>query len=108
MRPNEGFSRRGHARHLCRDCTRLPPEELVFRQGVRDIDRLIGGSMRGMIKRRRRELIEAYLRHANLRLRLYAGSLLATRERPMVRPNHTLGCGDDLPLGPDNPEQCPF
>ena len=41
MRPNERFSGRNHGRHLCRDCARLPAEEREYRQGERDIERIL-------------------------------------------------------------------
>jgi hypothetical protein len=34
MRPNERFSGRGHARHLCKECAKLGQEELAYRQAV--------------------------------------------------------------------------
>ena len=59
MRPNERFSGRGHARHLCRDCSKLGPAELAYRQGVRAIDRLVGWG--GTIPRRHRKTFESFL-----------------------------------------------
>ncbi len=36
-RANERFSGRGHARHICRDCQRLPAAELANLQALRDL-----------------------------------------------------------------------
>jgi hypothetical protein len=41
MKPNERFSAGGHAPHLCRDCHRLGPSELAFRQAVRNMDGMV-------------------------------------------------------------------
>lgn len=73
-RPNERFSGRGHARHLCRDCARLGHEDLAYRQGVRNIDRLVGWD--GGVPRRHRKAFDCFLRHENPRLRQYAASIL--------------------------------
>jgi hypothetical protein len=35
-RPNEKFSGKGHARHVCRDCLKLGAEELSRRQDERN------------------------------------------------------------------------
>ena len=40
-RPNEKFSGRGHARHLCRECAKLGAEELAYRQALRNLERCI-------------------------------------------------------------------
>ena len=37
-RANEKFSGKGHARHVCKDCQRLPREERDAVQALRDID----------------------------------------------------------------------
>jgi hypothetical protein len=37
-RPNERFSGRGHARHICRDCQRLPAEEIARHQALCNMD----------------------------------------------------------------------
>ena len=38
-RPNEKFSGRGHARHVCRECAKLGAEELAYRQALRNLER---------------------------------------------------------------------
>ncbi len=79
MRPNERFSGRGHARHVCHECAKLGPEELAYRQGVRNIDRLLGPF--GGVPRKHRKAFEAFLAHPNPRLREYAGGIRATLEQ---------------------------
>jgi hypothetical protein len=70
MRANERFSGRGHRAHLCKSCKRLGREELAFRQGVRDIDRLVGYS--GVVLRKHRATFQRFLQHENPRIREYA------------------------------------
>lgn len=70
MRPNERFSGRGHARHMCKGCAKLGQDELAYRQGVRDIERLLGGRMR--IPRKQRKSFERFLSHPNERIRKLA------------------------------------
>ena len=69
--PNERFSGRGYARHLCRRCSKLGAEEIAYRQEVRNLDRLIdrGG---GRIRRQDRAQLERFLNHPNERVRRYA------------------------------------
>jgi hypothetical protein len=74
VRPNERFSGRNHARHLCRDCARLGAAELRVRQVLRNIDRLLGYS--GLVRRRDRPVLETYLRHDDERVRRRAAELL--------------------------------
>lgn len=74
-RPNEAFSGRGHSRHLCKKCSKLGGEELAYRQGVRDIDRLLAWD--GLIRRKTRNVFERYLAHANPRIRAYASEIAA-------------------------------
>ncbi|HAU37497.1 MAG TPA: hypothetical protein DCX07_07230 [Phycisphaerales bacterium] len=40
-RANERFSGKGHARHICRDCARLPKEERDRAQALIDIERFL-------------------------------------------------------------------
>ncbi len=74
-RPNEAFSGRGHSRHICKDCSKLGGEELAYRQGVRDIDRLLDWD--GLIRRKNRKPFERYLSHANPRIRAHASEIAA-------------------------------
>ena len=65
-RPNERFSGRGHARHLCRDCARLGAEELTYRQVLRDLERCV--TWEGIIPRRHRKAFERFLQHDDPRI----------------------------------------
>ena len=76
MRPNERFSGGGHARHVCKDCHKLGAEELAYRQGVRDIDRMVQWET-GRVKRKQRHNLARFLRHPNERVRLYAERVAA-------------------------------
>lgn len=76
VRANERFSGRGHARHLCRNCHQLGPEELAYRQAVRDIDRLVTFES-GLIRRKQRAVFARYLEHRNPRVRRYAEEVAA-------------------------------
>lgn len=78
IRANERFSGRGHARHLCRDCARLGTEELAYRQGVRNVDRLL--SWDGLIRRGQRRTFERFLHHPSERIRTYAREVAAQDE----------------------------
>ena len=75
-RANEKFSGKGHARHLCKDFTRLGKEELAYRQTIRDLDRLL--TWNGHIPRRNREQFRKYLNHKDERIRAYARQIEAT------------------------------
>jgi len=70
VRPNERFSGRGHARHLCRECAKLGKEELAYRQAARDIDRLLAWD--GLLRRNQRKSVEKFLSHPDERVRQYA------------------------------------
>jgi hypothetical protein len=76
MRANEKFSGRGHARHLCKDCARLGKEELVYRQSVRNLERLL--TWDGRVPRENREQFKKYLNHENERVRAFATELETT------------------------------
>ena len=73
-RPNERFSGRGHARHLCRECSKLGAEELTYRQHVRNIERCL--TWEGTVRRTCRKVVERFLGHQDLRLRAWAEELL--------------------------------
>lgn len=79
VRPNERFSGRSHARHLCRDCATLGTEELRFRQAARDLARCF--TWEGYLRRRERKSFEAFLHHPDSRVREHAAALLASSER---------------------------
>jgi hypothetical protein len=82
MRAKEKFSGRGHARHLCKDCARLGKEELVYRQSVRNLERLL--TWDGRVPRENRKQFKKYLNHENERVRAFATELESTRSRPIV------------------------
>lgn len=84
-RSNERFSGKNHGRHLCRECAKLGPEELAYRQGVRNIDRLMYAY--GFVGRKKRHIFERYLHHPNPRIRQYAQDAKAygDRERQAFR-----------------------
>jgi hypothetical protein len=77
--PNERFSGGGHARHVCRECSKLGAEELEYRQTVRDIERVLRSPY--PISRRERASLERYLQHPNPRVQLYAAKQLFESER---------------------------
>lgn len=85
MKANEGFSGRGHARHVCKDCSRLGPDELAYQQAARDIDRMIQWET-GRVTRKQRNNFERFLQHPNERIRHYAEGIAArmTVERRCV------------------------
>lgn len=85
-RPNEAFSGNNHARHICRRCSQLEPDELILRQAKVDIERLLRWD-RPVIPKRKRPAFECFLEHENERVRRYAEQLLAEdrAERRMLR-----------------------
>lgn len=78
--PNERFSGGGHARHLCKRCSRLGQAELRYRQATLDLDRLLdrGG---GRIRKRDREAFSRFLSHSDTRVREYARKISEYLER---------------------------
>lgn len=73
IRPNKRFSRKGHARCLCRECAGLGKEELAYRQAVVDMERLF--TWEGFLRRKGRAEFRKYLNHDNERVRAYARQL---------------------------------
>ena len=67
IRANERFSGKGHARHLCKDCSKLGKEELEFRQARRNMERCF--TWEGFLKRKRRKEFERFLNHSTPRIR---------------------------------------
>jgi hypothetical protein len=55
-RANERFSGPGHARHLCRDCAKLGPAELAYRQALHDLHRCL--TFDGRVRRTQRKTFE--------------------------------------------------
>lgn len=110
IRPNEQFSGRGHARHLCRECSHLGQEELAYRQAIRNLGRLV--MCGGIIPRKKRGQFRKFLEHENQRVRQYALQLevadaVERAEQRLMRDIDELfaeaaGAGDFVPL-PDEP-----
>jgi hypothetical protein len=57
-RPNESFSGRGHARHVCRECSKLGRDELEYRQAIQNVDRALRSSY--LLSRRDRAVLELH------------------------------------------------
>jgi hypothetical protein len=76
---NERFSGSGHARHLCKQCSKLGADELEYRQGVRNIHRTLDWN--GRVRRKHREQFEHFLSHSNDRVRRYAEEIAAKDAR---------------------------
>lgn len=72
-RPNERFSGKGHSAHVCRDCARLGPEELAYRQTARNMERCV--TFDGFIPRKQRAVFERFLQHEDPRIRALAQHL---------------------------------
>jgi hypothetical protein len=85
IRPNEKFSGSGHARHLCRDCSRLGKAVLDYRQDIRNLERHV--TWESIIGRKRRKSFEKFLSHPDERIRKYAEQLAAddVRARALQR-----------------------
>jgi hypothetical protein len=71
--PNERFSGRGHARHLCKKCQKLGSEELAYRSEVRNMGRLLNWD--GLIRKKCRKEFERFVQHSNPRIRRFAEEL---------------------------------
>ncbi len=48
-RPNEAFSGKGHARHVCRECSRMPKEE---REAIEHKDEIFGFMLQSHISKK--------------------------------------------------------
>jgi hypothetical protein len=75
MRPNEKFSGSGHARHLCRECSKLGNSELQYQQDLRNLERLV--TWEGIIGRKKRKAFNRFLEHPDPRIHHYAEELAA-------------------------------
>jgi hypothetical protein len=75
MRPNERFSGSGHARHVCRDCSKLGSSELQCRQELRNLEMLVCGG--DIIGRKQRKAFNRFFEHPDPRIRRYAEELAA-------------------------------
>lgn len=74
-RPNERFSRRSSRRGVCRECYRVGPAELAYRQVIVNIDRALRYGE--LIPKRHRNMIETALQHGDSRVRAYASKVIA-------------------------------
>ncbi len=94
IRPNERFSGAGHARHLCRDCSKLDKAELEYRQDLRNLERLV--TWEGIIGKKKRKAFNKFLKHTDPRIRQYAEELAAEdiRARISQRGFEDYGCQD--------------
>ncbi|HVC95762.1 MAG TPA: hypothetical protein VND64_18865 [Pirellulales bacterium] len=72
---NERFSGKGHARHVCRECSRLGGDELARRQAMRNLERCFSSD--GKIRRRCRRPFQQFLDHADPVVRDLAEQYLA-------------------------------
>jgi hypothetical protein len=77
--PNEKFSGKGHATHLCKKCQRLPTEEREFRRAQKNLHRC--ATWEGLIPRKRRRQFESFLVHPNSIIRSIAHEMRAGDER---------------------------
>jgi hypothetical protein len=98
MRPNERFSGGNHPRHLCRECARLPVEEREYRQGERDIERLLHGGLH--VPGRQRAQFDRFLAHPNARIRRMAWRILAEQERNAEERRRMRGENEASATGP--------
>lgn len=78
VRSNESFSGRGHARHVCKACSKLGRAELEVLQAIRDFDRLFGFD--DVLASKRRPAAEKFLAHPNERVREHARARLTASE----------------------------
>ena len=85
--PNERFSGRGHARHLCRVCSSIPTEELEFRQVILDIERIL--SRAGKWKKKRLHL-ERFREHPDERVRRFLADVIQPPEQGEEEPEWEL------------------
>jgi hypothetical protein len=70
MLPNERFSGKGHARHLCKACKRLPGEEREFRSERNNLERCL--TWEGIIPKKRWRQFLKFLEHPHPIIRALA------------------------------------
>jgi hypothetical protein len=99
IRPNEQFSGKGHARHVCKACARLGADELVYRQALRNLERCM--DINTIIPRTHRASFDRFLTHKDPRIRAAAREMQerdaqtrtewsAVRRQEQEREVHTL------------------
>jgi hypothetical protein len=93
---NERFSGKGHARHVCRECSRLGGDELARRQAMRNLERCF--SYDGKIRRRCRRQFQQFLDHADPFVREMAEQYLADSTAALAAGEWHCPEGDD-PIG---------
>lgn len=96
-RPNEAFSGKGHARHICKKCQQRPAAELAYLQALRNLEQC--GTWEGIIPRKRRKQFLPFLDHADPRIRALAREMqeqdLAARHRERMLMQERSGFLDD-------------
>jgi hypothetical protein len=95
--PNERFSGKGHARHVCRECSKLGTTELARRQAIRNLERCL--TYDGKLRRRARKQFQQFLDHVDPVVRQTAEDVLSCREATFSNQDRALSheCdGDDL------------
>ena len=100
IRPNERLSGRGHARHICRECQKLPAEQLAYHQAERNLERC--RTWEGIISRKRRKSFNRFLEHSDPRIRKLAQEMLAEDRQSRRMQRVMAGDYDDLAV--DLPE----
>ncbi|MBM3268712.1 MAG: hypothetical protein FJZ01_13805 [Candidatus Sericytochromatia bacterium] len=70
---------------MCKECSRLGRDELIFRQAVSDIDRLCDWD--GIVRRKHRKAFERFLAHPSERVKQYAEEVAARRPGSLAQPD---------------------
>ena len=65
LRPNEAFSGRGHQRHVCKECSRMPKEE---RDAIEQSDEVFGFLVQSHISKKNLARLRILLEGANPRI----------------------------------------
>ena len=77
--PNEKFSGKGHSRHICRECQKLPLSEREYRQAIKNIDRCLHDD--GWVRRKKRRAFAQFADHPDPRVRDYVVEIKTRRAR---------------------------
>lgn len=72
--PNEKFSGKGHAKHICKECSKLTEEEQKEEIALNKIYRLCGYMNLSKVNRK---MLEAYLESSSAKIRLAAQKVLS-------------------------------
>lgn len=73
MLASERFGGKGHTRHLCKECQRLPTAEREFRSAENNLERCM--MWEGIIPKKRRRQFETFLLHPDARIRAIAAQM---------------------------------